>query len=262
MIKRTLKQDSKVFTCFIVFFSLLCVVCGTCISAPVGNPGGPLLLDGKYPTKFTLEAETVLGRDMKSGSSGDPKFYGTFYTGKVSLYVGNKLDFYGLVGIYDGKIKNFISSEYLVDSKAGPVLGLGLSYVLHEMECLGGLLRFGADGKYRQFNPDVDAVKYYRERIATTANALSFKEWQASLGLSYQYKMIAPYAGLKYSDMNAKVEFTTEDGIDHTDTTVSSKDIWGFFYGVDFLLGDNVSLNVEMRQGDEKALNVGLNARF
>ena len=72
----------------------------------MGNPAGPVILQGNYPTKFSLEAETVLQRDMESPNSGKPKFSGVLYTGKVSVYTGHKLDVYGLIGTYKGKVKD------------------------------------------------------------------------------------------------------------------------------------------------------------
>lgn len=232
-----------------------------CFSAPVGNPANPVLLEGNYPTQFSLQAETVLERELKSGSSAKHEFKGTFYTGKVSLYVGNKLDLYGLVGAYDGKVKEFPNSRYIIVTKAEAVIGLGVSYVLYEWEFLGGILRLGADAKYRQFEPEIDTVKDAREKVATTSNALSFKEWQTALGLGYQYKKIAPYFGVKYSDMDAHIKFT-QDSTSYSDTTIESSEIWGLFYGIDVLLFDNVSFNVEARHMDETAFNAGLSCRF
>lgn len=245
----------------IYVFSFLFLISDSCLSAPAGNPAGPVLLDGNYPTKLSLEAETVLERKLKSTSSGDPEFKGEFYTGKVSLYLGHKLDVYGLIGIYDGKVNDFINNTYIVETKADVVLGGGVSYVLYELEFLRGLFRLGADAKYRQFEPDVDTVKQYRDSIVTSNSAVSFKEWQASLGLAYQYKKFTPYVGMKYSDLSAHMEFT-QDGTSYSDKDITSKDNWGLFYGADILIGDNVSFNIEARHLDEKAVNIGINARF
>jgi opacity protein-like surface antigen len=205
--------------------------------------------------------ETVLERKLESDSSGNPKFSGTFYTGKLSLYLGNKLDLYCLVGTYEGKIKDFISTSYSIDSKLDVVLGGGVSYVLYGFELLHGIVRLGADAKYRQFDPDIDSVKLYREKVETTSNSLSFKEWQAALGLSYQYKNFAPYIGIKYSDMDSHVKFT-HDTTSRSDSTLSSKETWGMYYGIDVLVVDNVSVNFEARNMDEKAFSAGLSARF
>lgn len=274
MRKRGFTQIARRYTQIIFLVSvlwfprpaLLCpcrggLVTGYSWAAPVGNPAGPVLLEGNYPTKFSLEAETVLDRKLESASSGNPKFKGTFYTGKISFYLGKKLDVYGLVGTYEGKIKDFIDKSYIITTKMDAVLGGGVSYVLYEREFSGGVLRLGADAKYRQFEPEIDSVKQYRETVATTNNVLSFKEWQASLGLAYQYKRFIPYVGLKYSDMDANIEFKQGSTV-RSDNTIDSKDIWGLFYGLDILLQDSISFNIEGRNIDEKAVNMGLNARF
>lgn len=261
MIRKILIKKSDTFLLLICVFSVLILTPGICLSAPVGNPAGPILLEGNYPTKFSMETETVFERELESSGSGNPKFKGVFYTGKVSLYLGNKLDIYGLVGAYDGKVNDFIDKYYIIDTKADVVVGVGVSYVLREMEFLQGILRLGFDAKYRQFDPEIDTVKYYREKVDTTGNSLSFKEWQASLGLAYQYKNLIPYIGLKYSDMGAHVKFT-HDGTSHAESDLSSKDIFGLFYGIDVLVADNISLNLEKRNLDENAFNIGLNTRF
>ncbi|MFH1848300.1 MAG: hypothetical protein ABH825_03690 [Candidatus Omnitrophota bacterium] len=238
------------------------LLAGSGYCAPVGNPADPVLLDGEYPTKFSLSTDVVLKREMESESSGDPDLKGTFYLSKISLYLGNKLDLYGIIGTYDGKITDFHSSKaYILDSKVGAMFGLGASYVLREFECMKGIMRLGANAQYRQSNPDLDAVKYYRERVPTTQNDLSFKEWQVGLGLSYQYKSFVPYAGVKYSDVNSHIRFT-HDSAQISENSLRSKNVIGVYAGTDFLLNDSVSFNIETRQLDEQAVNVGLNARF
>ena len=139
--------------------------------------------------------------------------------------------------------------------------GLGAAYVLYEREYMNGVLRVGVDGKYRQFRPDIDSVQQYREDVRATNTELSFKEWQAALGLSYQYKNYVPYCGLKYSNMKSHIAFNY-DGIMRSDKGVHADDTIGLFYGIDVLLTDSLSLNVEGRAIDETAANIGFNARF
>jgi len=257
----TKKTPFKILAFLLCVFGSFFLVCGASLSAPVGNPAGPLLLDGNYPTKVTLEVESVFKRKLKSDYQNNPDFSGMFYTGKVSLYNGNKLDFYGLVGLYDGKVKNFINERYIVVSRADIFYGAGISYVLHQLELLGGVLRLGADAKYRMFEPEIDSVKFYREKIETSHNSTTFKEWQGSLGVAYQYKFFTPYVGAKYSDMDAQIQFT-QGSTSYLDKNLKSKDNWGLFYGIDVLLGDSVSFNIEGRNYDEKAVSAGLNVRF
>jgi hypothetical protein len=92
---------------------------------------------------------------------------------------------------------------------------------------------------------------------------MTFKEWQASVGLAYQYKIYAPYLGLKYSDMGAHIHFTDQGtGTVYSDKKLESKNKFGIFYGIDVLLNDSMSLNMEGRNIDEDAVSAGLNARF
>ncbi|MBI4335224.1 MAG: hypothetical protein HY589_01055 [Candidatus Omnitrophica bacterium] len=221
-----------------------------------------MLLEGNYPTSFSLQSEAVLQRKLKSSSSSkDQRFKGNFYTGKVSFYLGHKLDVYGLVGVNEVKLKEVIDETHLVDAKADAFYGVGASYVLHAWEFRRGIMRLGADAKYRHFEPDIDTVKQFRDKIATTKESLSFSEWQVALGLSYQYKWFVPYLGCKYSDMDAHVEFTT-GGAERSDKDIASKNIFGVFYGLDLLINDSTSFNIEARHFDENAINAGLNFRF
>ena len=248
----------KMIIFFIFGFCLL--NSGFCLAAPVGDPAEPAVLEGRYPTKFTLQAEAVFKRELKSGAY-TAKFSGLFYTGKVSLYMNKKVDIYGLAGTYNGKVKGFFDGHYDITTKMGGVLGLGVTYVLYEWMLPNGILRLGTDAKYRQFKPDVEKVTWWRDDIAATDSALSFSEWQASLGLAYQYKKYIPYLGLKYSDMKSRIKFT-KDPTTQFNNSILSKNKIGLFYGADMLVADNISFNIEGRCIDEKAVNIGLNTRF
>jgi hypothetical protein len=165
----------------------------------------------------------------------------------------------------EGKVKGFLASSgttsgYDVVTKTCAYFGGGVSYVVHAWEWNKGIVRFGVDAKYRQFDPDTDDVRQASQSVATSQEGLRFKEWQAAAGISYQYKKLVPYIGVKYSDMGAHVKFNRA-GSEYTDT-LSSKNIFGLYYGIDMLVSDNISVNVEGRCIDETAANVGLNARF
>lgn len=255
------KKIVRFFMPFFCFFSLSVLAPGASIAAPVGNPAGPVLLEGNYPTKFSLETDVVLERKLKTKSSGSATFHGRFYMGKASLYTGNKVDIYGLVGLGEGKVKNFINDSYIIDSKSDIAYGAGVSYVLHELECMSGLLRLGADAKFRQFRPNISTVTRYREQVAVTNDSLTFTEWQVALGLAYQYKKFIPYLGTKYSGMRARIKFT-QGSTSVSDNDVEASNAWGLFYGMDVLLSDNMSFNIEARSFDESAISTSLNFRF
>ncbi|MCX5715875.1 MAG: hypothetical protein NTV07_03255 [Candidatus Omnitrophica bacterium] len=234
-------------------------------AAPVGNPAGPVLLEGNYPTKFSLEAETVLERRLDTPSySGKPKYKGMLYMGKVSFYLGKKLDFYGLIGVQEGRVSDFADpSKFRIITKMVGAWGFGMSYVLHAWEFNKGLVRLGADAKFREFRPEMKDIQLGGNAINTIDESLRVKEWQTSLGLSYQYKKFIPYCGIKYSDVGMHLKFKdNRTGINYSDTQITSKNKVGLFYGFDTLLSDNLSLNVEGRCIDETAANIGFNARF
>ena len=250
----------KVIGFFIFVFGFNLFIIRFCLAAPVGNPAGPAILEGRYPTKFSLQTEVVFKRELKNGPT-TAKFNGLFYTGKASFYVNKKLDIYGIAGTYNGKVKNFFDGHYIIESKMAGVFGLGASYVLYEWALPDGILRLGADAKYRHFKPDVDNITWWRQEISAGDAALTFSEWQTSLGLAYQYKKFVPYCGLKYSDMDARIKFTQGPNAQFN-TSIKSKTKIGLFYGTDVLVADNISFNIEGRSFDENAVNIELNARF
>lgn len=254
-------KKQKAFISTILVFVVCLWGCWISFAAPVGNPAGPVMLDGKYPTKFTLQAEAIRERGLESSYSGNPELRGALYTGKVSFYLGKKFDLYGLAGVHEGKTKDFIGEHYILDSKMDIAWGFGASYVLYEFEFLQGLFRIGADAQYRQFDSEMDDVKYYRETTGPRNTKYRFKEWQGALGLAYQYKSFIPYIGGKYSNIDSHMEFT-HDSTSHSDKELEASDNFGVYGGIDILLNDFVSLNIEGRAVDESAVSVGLSARF
>lgn len=232
-------------------------------AAPVGNPSGPVLLDGKYPTKFSLEAETVIDRELKTAASSGKKvkFYSLFYTGKISLFVNNKVDAYVLIGTQESNVRNFVNEHYIINGKTDIAYGAGVSYIIYTTEIWNGIGRIGADVKYRQFQPDIDDLKYYHETIPVNDDKMIFREWQASLGFSYQYKKFVPYAGIKYSDLHARIKFRQDNNL-ISETDIRSDNIIGLFAGLDVILNDFITLNMEVREFDEEALNLGMSIRF
>ena len=93
-----------------------------------------------------------------------------------------------------------------------------------------------------------------------------WKEWQVSLfvakDLEFANFSLMPYLGVRYSDLQADMEFY-DAGLATTENydVTADKNI-GVFVGADIEITKNISVNVEGRFIDEKAVTAGLSYRF
>ncbi|MCM8782523.1 MAG: hypothetical protein NC828_05690, partial [Candidatus Omnitrophica bacterium] len=73
---------------------------------------------------------------------------------------------------------------------------------------------------------------------------------------------LIPYAGIKYSDINARLRLVTSEGGTFNPGEVESDHNVGIFAGCDILGTSSVLLNIEGRFIDETALTTGLAVLF
>ena len=129
----------------------------------------------------------------------------------------------------------------------------------------GGILRLGADGRYRHTDLDldyieVDGVKYDIPSGSVSSAKLELREWQIALAASYQIDQFIPYVGGKYSDLSGDAK-TTVSGTEYK-SDLDSDNNFGVFVGADLLVNDSAVINVEGRFIDETALSGGATIRF
>jgi hypothetical protein len=243
---------------------------------PVGNIGSPAALKKGLVSKdensrfgFILGAEVDLNsdRNMKS-QARDTEYF--FYGGKGGIVIGNKAYIYGLVGGAEANQKYKISGSRVEwDTKTDLAWGVGGTAVIYEKDVKyadnKGILRIGVDGKYRSSDLGVDKVKVNDTIYCSTDPELTEKkfncdEWQAAIGVSYQFNTVSPYAGVKYSDASGKAKATVSGK--SYEYSFDPKSQFGIFAGLDVLAFDSLSINAEGRFIDETAFSASAILRF
>jgi len=266
----------KVLTLSILLLFVFCTV--TAYATPVGNIAVPDMVKKGLVTKgghnqfsimVTPEVDLTYDRNMKDQAK-DTEY--SFYGSRAGVVFNNKAYIYGLFGAADAQHKYKISGEQVEwDTETGFAWGAGATLIIYEKEITfrdKGILRIGIDGRYRNSNLDIDKVtvgtdsttSYDSSDSALTAKKFEFEEWQAALGISFQFDRLSPYVGVKYSDATGKVKATVS-GTEYSYDPDPKSNI-GFFGGLDILFSEYFSVNVEARVLDEKAFSGGSTIRF
>lgn len=246
---------------FLTVLSLILSLTDVSQATPAGNPADPVLLIGTYPIKVEGIVDFLFDRDFDlSGDNCEIK--GQWFLGKISISLKEKIDVYGLLGTADVKVDGWTANDYTLESDRALAWGGGIKMVLYETEEYGdGTLRVSFDANYRDYEPGIETVKKSGADIFDiTKKHFRYKEWQASLGVSYTLLELTPYLGVKYSDCQCKLQID-DHGTIYEDKT-NSKDVAGVFIGCDYLIQENMALSLEGRFINETALNVNFKIKF
>ncbi len=131
----------------------------------------------------------------------------------------------------------------------------GASFNLVEIKMEEMDLIFFADGKFRKVlaSDEFDSVQVngttYTGSGITVSEDFDWSEWQGALGVAARIWSFVPYAGVKYSDVEAKTTVTaggTQYALD-----AESDNIIGTFAGIMMIFGENFFADAEARFGDE-----------
>jgi len=256
----------KKFIFFGLLFLLLTIVSNLSLAAPVGNPASPKLLTGKwvdsedYSIKAGAEADIVLDGKLKEMDDVES----SFYLGKLSVTLANKVDLYGMLGAAYGEYEETYGSDIVkYETETDIAWGIGSTVLLYESD--NGIM-VGMDTKYRSLEADLDKIivngtTYDIPSGDVTDASIEYMDWQVALGAAYALDMFVPYGGVKYSDVDAKLK-TTVSGTTYESDSVEREDNFGIFVGCDILPLENLSLNVEGRFIDEEAVNFGGTLKF
>ncbi|MCH9627291.1 MAG: Major outer membrane porin [Chlamydiales bacterium] len=127
---------------------------------------------------------------------------------------------------------------------------------------------FGLEGQYFYTKPDLHYAVASNNVLAYPSNiSLKYSEWQVGLGVSYLVRVgcsgvsAIPYMGLKWAGSCGDFN----NGLISTDITmldIENSKLWGYGIGMTLLFCDALSMTVEGRFGDEKALYVNGQFRF
>ncbi|MBW2011319.1 MAG: hypothetical protein JRI32_06685 [Deltaproteobacteria bacterium] len=169
--------------------------------------------------------------------------------------------------------------------------GIGAKAKLYESS---SGIRIMADAQYLwcEVDGDVDIdgkdlAENYKEELlyeGATSATISYdaeaeiQEWQVALYVNKTIGMFSPYAGVKYSDIDAEFDADIDGRITvpvgaaiiigspysaKIETNFEADDNFGVFLGTDiYVIPDILSFNIEGRFVDETALTLGLNWKF
>jgi hypothetical protein len=168
-------------------------------------------------------------------------------------------------------------AQVAMDTSSGFAWGLGIKALVYEFKA--PKIRLICDGSYRatELDPYKGYLDSHETAITKKSSRFVIREWQAALLVSTEtplpdmfngfedlkgYKL-APYAGIKYSDISGRLRMVTADTgtVYHPDNIKADKNI-GIVFGCDLVGDDYVSLNIEGRFIDETAISTGLAMLF
>ncbi|WP_236891795.1 hypothetical protein [Desulfoluna limicola] len=194
---------------------------------------------------------------------------------KVGTVIKNLWSIYLLYGIcdstidltyYDKTVAWGFSVDSTFQSDGDPFYGVGLSFIMHEGNLWNTLpVKAGIDIKYRRFDFEVDTMD-----TNGTFYAATLDEIQMALLLSADTGFIQPYIGARissttgkehYMNQNIPAPFYDKGYIDYEDDITWSKNM-GYVIGAAYVVKEAVSINVELRFGDEEAMGCSASVRF
>jgi hypothetical protein len=170
----------------------------------------------------------------------------------------NRFEVYSSLGAMQLKIEPKISKTLLKLMSTGNhfTWGAGGRAVLFDYS----KITLGLDMKYQSYNPYLSYSHDNGAPVSLQKNAkLRYREWQASLGLSYETLYFSPYVGAIYNQtsmrfMNAKTQ--------KNHLCIHSRKKFGAALGVMISSGKAFELDLEARMINERAFSASGNIRF
>lgn len=262
----------------VIIFCLF--ICEFSMAETVGNPadihlppgrgvysaqlGDFITLNAGFDTEFLTEKNF----DHANEGSTSPKLEGVYYMGRLSCTLFDRIQPYIKVGVADLEM-SWKNGSSLVKAEGGiaPSWGMGLKAYLWEFEGVG--LKIFSTASFRSTKPDkIRSVNVGGTSGNITQKKFEIFERQATIGVSrefeipgYQDASIVPYAGVAWSDTTARVRFTQGTNVVNSGAKGQDLNI-GLFFGADFIVLDNFSLNAEIRLIDQTGGSLGLTALF
>jgi hypothetical protein len=218
-----------------------------------------------YNEEYTLSIgahyDWLSERELEDGVDAEMNSY----VGKLSLDYKDRLSIYATLGqTSDASFKEKgAANTYEFFLKDSSIWGVGVAVKLLTVEDIG--IDLIGDANYRQ----ADGMEVERFTINGITQSITpglsreadWKEWQVALGISKTFDKFTPYAGVKYSDVDAEATTT------YSGTTVHSADVGadnnvGVFVGVTIAPLEGLSFDIQGRFIDEEAVTVSANYKF
>lgn len=207
-----------------------------------GNPEIDLPYEGPMTSKeswMTLKTG-YLGTDVFNRKLAGAKTFHFWANGGVmSFDFLEKLSISGYLAAVRMKAKHK-NDRYLTETALGG--GLGIQAVLLRKRHF----TFGVNAKYFQTAADVDS---------SIGGSILYREGQLGLAVSYDFKELFPYAGIKYS--KAAASFSKPKSY-----TLKSQNPVGVFIGLTLCAPTTISLTAEADFIDEQGISLSLSIRL
>ncbi|MCH9608769.1 MAG: Major outer membrane porin [Chlamydiales bacterium] len=266
------------------------------LALPMSNPADPLLFsnglipgdarnvfcwDDAFSFRFGFYGDYVYDRNYnikESVFSYDRSFRSSFMTSAASLTanVWKKIEMEAILGatnmsfmINGGALS---SDTTLISLELSPSFSWGLVGRGILWECCN--LVVGSEIQYQRSRPTVR--RFIRHASSDVmhfrlGDRAVFEDWQAAIGVTYRVRShgidCAPYVGFTLAGGNldfgddAEVTFQGTNVL-YTFKAMRPNNLTGFSVGITMVVMEQVSLNVESRSGDQKALCVNGQIRF
>jgi hypothetical protein len=127
-----------------------------------------------------------------------------------------------------------------------------------------GDLQLGIDAKYFSYSPSIDRLTVNGEHVHESGAGFHYNEWQVGAGVSYRFRYVVPYAGMKYSNVRSKYYHLNaiDEIFPRKHFTLENRYPIGFFLGCGVSLERALDFNAEFRFLDELAVTVAADLRF
>lgn len=283
-----------------LFVTMLTILsCGAAYALPVGNPAdASLLCDGlmweghcadpcdpcltwcdAFSVRLGFYGDYVYNRHMEVDDHDfDANIERTVINTNAALVAANFYDRFDIFATFgasnlfiDSNSNVFVnqngSGRFEIETETDFSWSLGVRGTIWECGCT----TLGAEAQYFYTDPHITRVTNDADDTIYLAHGLDAKyyEWQIGLGLAHRINMLVPYVAIKWSqaklDMDNAViseEPGFASGEEWTLRDLTADKEWGYAVGVSLVDCEKVSLTVEGRFADEKALHINGQLRF
>ncbi len=272
--------------------TLTIIACGAVYALPVGNPSDAgLLCDGLvceghcgdpsdpcltwcdgFSVRFGFYGDYVFNRHMELENGPHSVIEHTKINTNAGFIAANFWDRFDIFATL-GASNLFIDTNnqafglggtgrFEIETETDFSWSIGARGIVWEFGCT----TLGAEAQYFYTNPHITRLTQNATTSVYPGGGFNAKyyEWQVGLGISHRIYMLVPYAAIKAS--NSKLDFgnhvVTGFTPDATLHNLRSDKYLGYALGVSFVDCEKMSLTVEGRFADEKALYTNCQIRF
>ncbi|NGX54839.1 MAG: Major outer membrane porin [Chlamydiae bacterium] len=277
-----------------LFMTMISVLaCGAAFALPVGNPSdASLLCDGviweghcgdpcdpcltmcdSWSIRVGFYGDYVFNRHLEVDNDNNGQNYDIEHTeiytnaGLIAFNLWDRFDIFATLGastLYiDTNARAFLGTpgqRFELETETDFSWSIGARATIWECGCTS----FGIEGQYFYTKPDI-------KRITTAATYSAYvddqfdakyREWQIGIGVSHRINLLVPYVAVKWAGAKLDLDDAVISSPSITLWDAESKKVWGFAVGVSLVDCEKVSLTVEGRFADEKAVHVNGQIRF